>query len=124
MHRTITISFRAVVHLTDKLPHGPYAEGDMVSVTIFVPPDSTVADARETITKWLTTEDKRAAKNVNRAPGPKLVKLSLTPTITEIKCKGGTVRDEQRLSDLLEDGEALEVLADQDYAPKAGCTLS
>ncbi|ELR13694.1 uncharacterized protein ACA1_332580 [Acanthamoeba castellanii str. Neff] len=50
----------------------------MVSVTIFVPPDSTVADARE-ITKWLTTEDKRAAKNVNRAPGPKLVKLSLTP---------------------------------------------
>jgi hypothetical protein len=54
----------------------------------------------------------------------KVVKVSLTLKITLIKCKGGVVTDEQHLSDLLDDGETLEVMIDQDIAPKPGCTLS
>jgi hypothetical protein len=96
----------------------------MVGITIYVPPDSTVAVARETIQEYLQTADKRVAKNLNRGPGPRLVKVAVTPTITQIKCKGGVVTDEQRLSDLLDDGEILEVTIDQDFAPKARCTLS
>jgi hypothetical protein len=124
MHRKITIVGRVVVHLTDKLPHGSYAEGDMNSITIYVPLDSTVAVARETIQEYLKTADARTAKNLNRGPGLKVVKVSLTPKITLIKCKGGVVTDEQHLSDLLDDGETLEVTIDQDFAPKPGCTLS
>ena len=124
LHRKITVVCRVVVHLTDKLPHGSYAEGDMNSITIYVPLDSTVAVARETIQEHLKTADALATKNLNRGPGPKVVKVSLTPKITLIKCKGGVVTDEQHLSDLLDDGETLEVTIDQDFAPKPGCTLS
>jgi hypothetical protein len=53
MHRKITVVSSVVVCLMDKLPHGPYAEGN----TIFVPLDSTVVVAREMIQEYLVTAD-------------------------------------------------------------------
>jgi hypothetical protein len=121
-HRHTTAPLLVTVRLTDKLPHGPYVEGTPMSnnLTVHVPPTSTVGTVKEAFAQFATTWDQQATNNLNQGRGAmaaqKMVKVSASPTILQVKCKGGVVTDEELLSDLLEDGETMEMTIDEDIS--------
>jgi hypothetical protein len=120
MHKTkATVSVHVVIHFSKELPHGPYGEqgSSQTSVELYLPSESTVRTAKETLQKHFEDLLHQQAQSMNTA------KLSATMVIKRVKCKGGVVTDEQPLRELLQDGEALEMVVDQSLTVTPRCLI-
>lgn len=120
--QTFLNTVRAEVHFTEKLPHGPYCElgASTSTCSVYLPPDATVGLLKETVGNYVNDHFQQQAAALHKRGG---TKLKDHVHIEQVSCKGGVVSsDDQALSALLDDGEALELSLKQ-VVSVSGCVV-